>query len=330
MPKFSRLIHILFLGLALLFIGLLLRDQWSQLRAHEWQLQPAWLALAALLMVGSWFVEVWIWRDALARVGGRLSYSQAVRIWFASILVRYIPGNVWQPLGMTFLCRRQQIHPEATVTSIALYQAVNLLAVVPIAVFYLGAMDNTDLNGAGLLDTWEGPVVWLALVGLAAVVLFLARPGWLMALLNLALEKMGRTALPAHLDNVHLLRLLLVALGDWFLWGAAFAGLVFSLDIYPLATKANLLPHLLASFPIAYAAGYLSFVTPGGLAVREGTLYLLLAPWLGGSVATVAALAMRTIQVVLEVIVAGGVTLLAGPTIASPDAEIAEQRLEIG
>lgn len=304
----QRLIQPLFLGLALLFIGLLVRSQWSELSQHYWRLHPGWLALSGLAMLGGWAVEVALWRAALARLGGRLSYPAALRIWFASILVRYIPGNVWQPLGMTVLARREGVRVEATVGSIALFQAVNLLAVLPIAGVYL-----LTVGDFGLLEPWLGAATgWLVAGAGTAIGLFLLRPGWLIRLLNWALGKAGRAPLAAALTSAHLLGLLSVAIGAWLCWGASFAAMTFSLTPYAPAEMSAALPHLLAAFPIAYAVGYLSFITPSGLAVREGALYLLLAPVLGGAPTTVAALAIRLWQVILEVAAAGAVVVGAG------------------
>ncbi|MBX3052761.1 MAG: flippase-like domain-containing protein [Caldilineaceae bacterium] len=300
-----QLIQPLFLVLALVFIALLLRSQWGELSGHTWRLHPGWLALSGLLMIGGWCVEVWLWRFALACLGGYLAYPDALRIWFASILVRYIPGNVWQPLGMTVLARQQGVQVEATVGSIALFQAVNLLSVLPIAAFYL-----LTVGDFGLLEPWLGAATgWLVALAGLGVALFLLRPGWLIGLLNWALTKAGRPRLRAALTTRHLLALLLVALLAWLCWGTSFAALTFGLAAYTAGEMAAALPHLLAAFPIAYAVGYLSFITPSGLAVREGTLYLFLAPVLGGGPTTVAALAIRLWQVILEVVVAGAVGL---------------------
>lgn len=302
-----RLIQPLFLALALVFIALLLRSQWDELSRHTWRIAPGWLALSGLLMLGGWCVEVWLWRSALARLGGELAYPDALRIWFASILVRYVPGNVWQPLGMTVLARQRGVRVEATVGSIALYQAVNLLSVLPIAGVYL-----LTVGDFGLLQPWLGGVTgWL--IGLAGlgVALFLLRPGWLIGLLNWALTKAGRPALYAIVTTRHLLALLLVAVLAWLCWGSSFAAISFALSTYTAGEMAAALPHLLAAFPIAYAVGYLSFITPSGLAVREGVLYLLLASLLGGGPTTVAALAIRLWQVILEVAAAGAVGLWA-------------------
>ena len=305
--RWWRLIQPLFLALAFVFIALLLRSQWGELSRHTWRISPGWLLLSGLLMLGGWSVEVWLWRFALARLGGELAYADALRIWFASILVRYIPGNVWQPLGMTVLARQRGVRVEATVGSIALYQAVNLLSVLPIAALYL-----LTVGDFGLLEPWLGGATnWLVALAGAGVALFLLRPGWLIGLLNWALIKAGRPMLEAALTTAQLLRLLLVAVLAWLCWGSSFAAITFGLTVYTANEMAAVLPHLLAAFPIAYAVGYLSFLTPSGLAVREGVLYLLLAPLLGGGPTTIAALAIRLWQVILEVVVAGGVGLWA-------------------
>lgn len=299
--RWWRLIQPLFLLLALVFIALLLVNQWSELRSHTWRMAPGWLTLSGLLMLVGWCVEVWLWRAALAGLGGRLNYADALGIWFASILVRYIPGNVWQPLGMTVLARQRGVRVEATVGSIALFQAVNLLSVLPIAGVYL-----LTVGDFGLLAPWLGGATkWLAAATGLIIAFFLMRPGWLIGLLNWALTKAGRDRLDARLATGQLIRLLLVATVAWLCWGSSFAAITFGLTAYTVGEMSAALPHLLAAFPMAYAVGYLSFVTPSGLAVREGALYLLLAPVLGGGPTTVAALAIRLWQVILEVVVAG-------------------------
>lgn len=294
--------------LALLFILLLLRGQWQELRNHPWRLRPGWLLVAGAFIFASWGIEVTIWRELLQKMGGGITFAQGFRIWFVSALVRYIPGNLWQPLGMTVLCRRQGIRAEATVISIALYQAINLLSVTVIAALYF------PITGSlGLLTQGQELVFspfWLLL--LAPALLFVLRPQWLVTLLNLLLEKWGRTPFPVSLSSLDILRALLLGALDWGLLGMGFAALTLALQPVPFSQWLTWLPHLVASYPLAYAIGYISFLTPSGLAVREGALYVLLTPILGGGVTTVMALAMRVWLIVCE-LVAAGLALLSWP-----------------
>ena len=71
----------------------------------------------------------------------------------------------------------------------------------------------------------------------------------------------------------------------------------------------RLAPDLVAAYAIAYTIGFVSLLTPSGIGVREGALYLLLAPVLGGGLATVAAIAMR-VWVTLGELLAAGASLV--------------------
>jgi glycosyltransferase 2 family protein len=306
LKRLQRLAQPALLILALLFIAAWLHSQWPELRSHPWQLHGGWLVASGVLLVAAFILEASIWWCALRILGGELAFRSGMRIWFISAVARYVPGNIWQPLSMVVFCRQRGVQLETTVTSIALYQAINLLAVVPIATVYLGSTGNF-----GLLAPWLGPLpAQLAFAGLLPILVFLARPGWLLALLNYVLERFGRRALPIRLSSRQLLGLMSVAVFDWALWGSGFACVTFALRTYTFAEQLAFWPHLLASYPIAYAIGYLSFLMPSGLAIREGVLYMVLAPVLGEGVTTVAALIMRIWQVLLEVGVATAIVVV--------------------
>jgi glycosyltransferase 2 family protein len=304
MRRLARWAQPVVLLLAFIFIALLLRSQWDELRAYDWQIHIGWLLLSGFILVSSWFIEVAIWQKILGWVGGRLRYGAAARIWFASILARYIPGNIWQPLGMAVMGQQAGVRPEATVASIALFQAVSLLSVAPLLAFYLLAGGATTLfEGAAIAS-------WLAWLIAAPVIVFLVRPNWLIRLLNLALVRLRREPLAVEISSARLLILLTVAAADWLLWGAGFVTLTISLGPIDWDTLRPILVTLVTAYPIAYVVGYLSFLTPGGLAVREGMLVLLLFPAIGG-LAAVASLIMRLWLVILEVLVVGIVWLVA-------------------
>jgi hypothetical protein len=312
----------IFFAIALIFMVLLLRSQWDELRDYNWQLQPLWLAASALLLLASWVVEIGIWRHLLTLVGGRLAYVPAVRIWFLSAIMRYIPGNIWQPLSMTVQAQQRGVRVEATLTSVALYQAIILLAVAPIAGVYLLSTGNLGL----LTDLLGALTPLLALLAVVPVLVLLIRPQLLTAAINWALGKVGRDSLETELTSGRLLALLLVAAFDWLLWGGSFAALTFGLSEFSQAEMMALAPHLIATYSIAYAIGFISFITPSGFGVREGAFYLLLAPILGGGVITVAALAMRLWTTVGELIMAG-LSLLLVPAPAKAGTATAVESL---
>jgi len=289
LTNFKNKIELIFLFLAIIFLALLLRSQWDTLRQQTWQLQSGWLLLSAAFLLLSWLLEVKIWQRLLDQVGGDLPFGNAFRIWFLSAIMRYIPGNIWQPVSMTLRCQQHAIRPEATITSIALYQAITLLAVIPLSPVYIVLSDNLSL-----LNRWLGNAGYLLiLLAISGLLVLLIYPSRLMALLNWGLNRLGREGLQAQLSSHALFQIFLLATLNWLLWGIAFATLTFALGEYSLAEQTQWATALILAYPIAYAIGFLSFITPSGFGVREGALYILLAPLLGSGVITVAALAMR-------------------------------------
>jgi len=87
----------------------------------------------------------------------------------------------------------------------------------------------------------------------------------------------------------------------WLLTGLAFA--VFVRSLYPL--PAAEVPLVAAAYAAAYAAGFLSLLTPAGLGVREGVLVVALAPVLPAGPALVVALLSRLWMMAFELLGAG-------------------------
>ncbi|MCS7037978.1 MAG: flippase-like domain-containing protein [Caldilineales bacterium] len=287
--------------LALGFMTWLLYGRWDELRGYPWRLHPLWLLPAVTLVLFSWLLEVAVWRRLLAALGGSIGYGTGFRIWFISAVLRYIPGNVWQPLGMTVLCRQHGVRPEATVAGVALYQAVNLLAAALIAACYVPLTGNL-----GLLASWLPPVAAQWVWALAApVVVFWLRPQWLVRLLNRGLRWVGRPPLSAVLNRRVLGEALALELMAWLALGLGFAAVTLALIGGRQPERGAWVIHLVAGYPVAYAIGFLSLVTPSGLAVREAAMYVLAAPVVGGGLITVAALAMRVLLMVGEAAVVG-------------------------
>ena len=290
------------------FVAALIYSRWNELRSYEWQLRPTWLAFSLLIILCAWSVEVAVWRHLVQMLSGKpFFYRHALRIWFLTMLVRYVPGNVWQPLSVALHGQRHGVRSEAMVASVAMYQAVSVLAALPITAIYVA---QYAITGAPV--TYSPQLVWLLIVALLVPLFFLLlNPNWLTILANWGLRLLKRPPLEMQLTRRGLLLCVGGTVGSWLLWGAAFATMipgVLALDSLPLSNF-PLLPGLIYLYPIAHAAGMASLLTPTGLGVREGVFTVLAAPLLGSSAALIAVLAMRLWTTLAEVLMAGLVYL---------------------
>src|SRR5262245_22863943 len=186
----------LLIGLAFVFLGLLLLRQWDSLLTYQWRLRPAWLAVSGICMLGGWLLEVRLWQRALGLVGGRLDFRTAVRIWFPSAIVRFVPGNVWQPLSMATLCQERDVRPEATLASMTLLHLVHLIAIGVIAASY--ALFWSD---EGAASSMLGPLLhWTVIPIVVVAVILLLYPRVMLIAANWILAKLGRRTLPVSLS----------------------------------------------------------------------------------------------------------------------------------
>src|SRR5262245_5792400 len=201
----------IFVIVAFALLTLLLSRQWETLRTYEWQVHPVWLAGSGLLLLGGWLIEIVMWRRLVSLFGGRLGYWPSVRIWFKSAIVRYIPGNIWQPLSFTLRAQEYGVRPETTLASLSLFHVIHVLAVGPITAFYLATWGREST-----LARWLGTSApWWSLGVAVPLLIFLARPRMLISSANYALTKIGREPLPVLLSTGQLLKLLGISLIAW-------------------------------------------------------------------------------------------------------------------
>jgi glycosyltransferase 2 family protein len=276
--------------LSLAFLAALVQRQWAVLQTYEWQLAPGWFVLALVGLELTWLFELDTWRMILRSFGGSLPYRRAAPIWFLSNIIRYIPGNIWQFLGMAELAAEEGVPRMATFTSIVLHQAISIAAGIVLASLYFA------FAGAGAWFAWLRPFLLLTPLGL-----FLLQPRVLERLLNWTMAKLHRPPLCVTLTWGQIWVLLLRYLLVWLAMGLSFAALARAVTPYPL----DIVPYLVASWAAAYVIGFLSLLTPSGLGVREGILALLLTEVFAAPLPTVIAIVARLWMVLAELLGAG-------------------------
>jgi hypothetical protein len=274
--------------LALGFLAVLTRTQWSALRNYQWQVAPGWIGLALALVELTWLYEVGVWRTILNNLSPHhLSYGRAAQAWFISNVIRYIPGNIWQFLGMAELAADDGVSRLTTLTSLVLHQVLVTANGLVLAGLYFA------VAGRGELYLRLRPFLLLVPLGL----LFL-QPRLLEHILTWLLSRVGRDPLRITLTWGQIWILLARYSGVWIGEGLAFAALVRAFVPVSWST----VPYLVASWAVAYLAGYLSLITPSGLGVREGAMALMLAPVLPGPAIPVVVIAARLWMLLAELL----------------------------
>jgi uncharacterized membrane protein YbhN (UPF0104 family) len=292
--------RVLQIGLPVVILALFLyqlKNNWTQLTAHTFQWNPWLLVLAFLGFMLQELSYGLIWRNILARLGSHLGLRLCLRIYLASEFVRYIPGNVWHVLTRILWIGKYGVSRPVAFASMTIELITKLAA--GILVFSASLLFWGDSSAIGSL--LSGPLVdILGVTGILALLIVL-HPRVLNGLLNLALRSLKRDPVQLTLRYRDILFVTLAWCASWLVAGCAFYILL--LALWPDAPLVAL-PICIGIYAIAWDIGFVSFVTPSGLGVREAAivgLFALALP-LPAGMATVIALLSRFVSTIAEVV----------------------------
>src|SRR5947207_5314090 len=296
--KFGK--QVLQIGLPAIILALFIyqvRKYWAELTAYTFQLNPWLLALAFLGFMLQELSYGLIWRAVLERLGSNLGLRTCLRIYLASEFVRYIPGNVWHVLTRILWVGKYGVSRPVAFASMAIELITKLAA--GILVFSVSLLFWQDFGKLGSL--LHGSL--LDILGIASIIaLFIGlHPRILNGVLNWALLRMKREPIQLTLCYSDILFITLAWCASWIIAGTAFY--ILMLALWPAAPFVAW-PICIGIYAIAWDIGFVSFITPSGLRIREAAIVALfaLALPLPTGLASTMALLSRLVSTIAEVV----------------------------
>ena len=225
-----------------------------------------------------------------------VSFRSTFTLFHLANITRYLPGRIWGVMRLLSLSHRFGLSKIATTSCLTLHVGIEtaLGGILAVSLVFSTQIRTT---ATGVLENVSGDILLLTLAflsGLAGVLFCIPkvkRHVW--QFLKTFTLLLGDSRLWINVITSHSLL--------WICQGLAFFLFVRSL-VSVQWTDAGVLT---ASFAFAWVVGFLSFLTPGGLGVREGLLGILLANYMPSSEATLIALLCRVWVLSAEVILAG-------------------------
>lgn len=278
--RFASAVGLLVAVALLAGLAWILYARWSELQAESFR--PSWWlvvsTVVALLCYNLAFAAQW--RALMGAVGVRLSTAEAAGIHLLSQAAKYVPGKVVLLVGKVYLCARQGSDVQLATVGVVWAQAIVVVsgAAVVICASLLTTMPEIREHRSLLLVVCVAGMVCLH----PAVIRFVVR--------------FGSRLLPGHTRSV--------SMSPWVVLGLlcrfAFTWVLYGLILYWLAWRLHGMPlrHLsdcVGIMTFASVVGFLAFLVPAGLGVREATLSFLLSAYVPGSVAVGIALTHRVL-----------------------------------
>lgn len=275
----KNILGILVIFLTVIFITKTFASYYEQLQQTISSLSPFEVGASFLLFIGYLYMRALSWRFLVISLGGSISKVQALTVWFLSEVTRFIPGNVWAYASRVYLSRQRNLPNNTALLAVPVEIAVVALTTTLLSLFaILNNISSLPLNLTFLF------LVLGLLIGLMGLFFF-----------QNVIRRFVSKIISQKLDPIPLLGAFILQACAWFLYSLATIVLV-----NQLAPKDTLL--FLSSSLLAWLVGYLSFVTPMGLGVREGAFIVLTGQQIGIPQAAFIALLSRATLIAAELV----------------------------
>jgi uncharacterized membrane protein YbhN (UPF0104 family) len=275
-----------------------IRRNWAQIQEHQFHLDYPLLLVSFGTVLAASLLSTYAWQLTLHGLSARrdMTFRLSVATVNSTNLTKYLPGKFWSyALQMYWLARSG--YSKALVLFVNLTNlVVSLLTGVLLALGFL-------LASGAFPWQWVGGAIALVLVAEVVCILYYG-PAFR---LGAALVKrvLRRDLGYFDISRALMLRVHGAQLAAQVISGAGGYLLCFAIG-YHLDLTTILI--VMASLILADTAGFVFFLVPGGLGIREATMYFLLHQQSGGSLALVLPLATRLLYMAADVLL-GAVAL---------------------
>lgn len=298
-------------AVVIVFVGRRAGEIWNRGELEHVDINVVWLLPAAAAYIAGWLPSVWLWQRLMSAVGGHVGLLDCARAYYCGHLGKYVPGKATVLIIRSVLVKDRGARAGAA----ALTSTYETLAMIGVGAAVALALSPSILTTAHWrkLPEWSQPVhaypvlipAVVAMTGLVSLPMIARLFTWVavkMTPRDIGNDQVARTA---RIDTRLLLAGCVAYVFAWMLHGL-------SLGFTLKAISAGTLD--LADWPVwtaavscATAIGFVAIFAPGGLGVREGLLIFILAsqPAVGGQRAVVAAVLLRAVWFVAEIIAAG-------------------------
>ena len=276
--KIGRFIRILIILVLVSFSIYFLTKNWYDFKKYNIKINYEYLILSFLVAILSQVLLALAWQVIMESLNQKISFVNSMRIYFISQIIRYIPGKIWLIGGRIYLCGKEGISSVHASLGIVL----ELLLI--------------SLSNIILIILTSGLVNIKYFILITAIGLTVVYPKNINILVNIVLRILKRKPLKLTISYINILKVIILYIIFWLLLGVAF--FLITQSIYKI--DIILLPRIIGIHSLAWLLGFLSFLTPAAIGVREGLLSLFLKPYLPISLAIGISILARIIVTISE------------------------------
>lgn len=260
----------------MIFFGKALYDSWNDIYSMSYDFNYAYLAMSFLFWLITLLLLAMAYHFLIVKLGGKPGFLKTAKARAFSDIGSYVPGKV-APL----ITRMHYLKGYASGVQIITSSAIEIAAVLLSSIFAFAVIYVLQ---PGIFAKYA--FVFYALLPLCLVCM---HPKVISFLLNLGLKLLRKEQTEIKLRYTDIIKTNLIYSLYWVISGIAVFLII--LAVYPISI--SYFPYVMVSYAVAWVIGFLSFIVPAGIGVREGVLVYMLALYMPLPVALTAAVGAR-------------------------------------
>lgn len=259
----------------------------NELRLYDWNINFTCLVFSIVLLSAGMVMLAYGWCRIINLFKEDIHINRALKIYTISAMGRYIPGKIAMFIGRIFLSEKLGISKRTIILSVLIETLFSTSGALIVIFLLYPFVTHTFLNS----KIMYGLIIFLA-IGMAVMGLY---PNIRQKVMNYARRKL---TIDPDLFNIKIatcvkagIFLFVYYTVTWLIIGMAFLFLVIS-----LSGNAIIRPYYIDtihSFVLSWFIGFISFITPGGLGVREAAITISMENYLPVYLSSCIAIASR-------------------------------------
>jgi glycosyltransferase 2 family protein len=272
----------LFIGLIVLgFLIKILLNSWNNLGDYDFKINYLFILVSFLFLSISPFLVALSWQIMFKGFKEKISYLKIFNILTISMLIRYIPGNIWFIAGRAQMFKKYGI--SRLKTTITIFIELGILLLAACFIFLIAViLGYNPINF---------PLYWLALI--VGLILISLHPKIFSFFVKKGFKIIQKKDVDLNWNSKTNFQVFSLLSLHWIFQGFAFYFLINS--FYPFDIV-HLIP-LIGVHAIAWVLSFLTFISPAGLGVKEGILVLFLQFLVPLDIAIIASILLRILTV---------------------------------
>src|SRR3990167_5908053 len=276
--------------IAIFFIGKIILSQFNLVKPYIKTPTLIPFTASIICFVLFYFGRAFVFKKLLEERGHNIEFKEVSYLWGLSELKRFAPGNIWSFLGRTFSFSKKGVDSKTIISLIFAEIGLFIMASLLLSLFSIQFI-LPYIFSIHTYSIFVVPLITFSVILISLLFLFNRK------YIESSKLKFFKNFLPGFSPYTNFV-LLSISVFSLFFFGLGTFLTIASVVYLPV----NLFLPLIGFFVLSLLLGFLSFITPMGLGVREGIISIGLLSTLGLQLAGFAAIFARIVLILSEMI----------------------------